>query len=161
MICGFYRWLYQALPIIPWQTLLMRIHLARCSNCEASYAPRNNDSPDPKSIGVTADNVTLPHNLWHKIQSQLPSDPIHNKTLQLKIPRTNTWKWVSAAAAIGIIFLLLFPFGLLKHATYPNGKQVMVQSHEIVIHTVKVANRPAHTVYFQSSNNDRIIVFVK
>jgi hypothetical protein len=137
----------------------MKIHLSGCPNCREIFEW---DQPTRlNSIGYTPGNVTVPDNLWQNIDAQIPKG-LRTPTAHSPLIAKWKWRWLPLAAVASIFILVMLPHKTPRQFQAPHSNDpVIVHNRKIVIHSIKVANRPAKSVYFQSNSDNKIIVFVK
>lgn len=156
MNCKIFKFLYRAVPIKTWRAFSIRRHFSTCPACLEEFS----EVDQTRAIGITPANVEVPANLWENIEKGIGAI---SREKEKRVPRrVNTWKWAAAGAAAALI-LLLIPFTILRKGPdlTAGEKHILVQNREIIIHSIKIDNRPADTVYFQPGSSDRLIVWVK
>lgn len=132
------------------------------------FAPETEPELKLETVGYSAEQINVPRDTWARIEAQLPSHrPMavkgrrHFKEIFKEILPAYSWKWASAAAVAFLLLLLMNPFSPHHDSYTGNGKQVMVQSQQIVVHSIKVDGHPARTVFFQPENANRLIVWAR
>lgn len=162
MKCKLYKWLYHAVPLVLWQSFLMKLHLSSCPVCRDIFSPDGNFDMSGRTLGIRSSQVNITEDLWKQVESKLPLVRRDKKNNKLFLMESSAWKWATGSA-LGILLLLLHLFLPLPFSSPPpdNSTEVVVQNRNIVIHSIKVDNRSAQSVYIQSGNEDRLIVWVK
>jgi hypothetical protein len=171
MKCKRYKWLYRLVPVSVWQAFLMQRHLSSCPACREEFSTDTEAHLHLESVGITADRVELPHDLWTRVENEIiarQSQQSQQKVKNLSGKRPVTGKRLALAGTAALFLLLVLSFTLLKKSANPPPPpdepaklDMVVNNRQIVIHSIRVENRPARTVYFQPGSNDRLIVWVK
>lgn len=170
--CRWNRRLYKLTPVNAWKSAIIRGHFGSCPDCRALYEP----SPELTHIGITADQVQVIPGMWDRIHRHISAEqsPVfHPRYLWYRLHPRYLWyrlfprpslRLVTAAAAM-VLFLLLIPLTIPWRNKSPkpgnNRASIALENRDIVIHSLKVENRPAQAVVFQSDRQDRVIVWVK
>ena len=151
------------LPFKVWQAFLIRRHFSLCPACREAFSPVEKI----RSIGVTPDNVRVPADLWENIKKRIA--PVQDRhwrgaeAVDRRVVRRASTRRLAVAGAAAMILLFIISLVVLhKGPDFGSSERsIVVQNRKIIIHSIKVENRPAKTVYFQPGSSNRLIVWAK
>ena len=150
MRCGIYKFIYNMVPVAWIRGLIISRHLDQCPTCSAEHSI---DGP----IGYSAKQVQLAEDMFQRIQRG-----IRQKQSPSALSVSRKWRPLYISVPASALVLLLLYLWLAPAQTVPPARDMLVvRNREIVIHSINVNENPAQTVYFQSGQKDRVIVWAQ
>ena len=153
MRCSFFNLLYRLVPFNFLKVLIMNIHIVKCPLCGDL---KNSDEllkNDLKKLEFSVKQTDL----WPGIKRGLKD------RIKVKENRGGIYLWRYAAAA-GLLLVLAFSFNLLNKKNIFTGEKEEIngeKNEEVVVKFIEIDGKEARGFFFNSSNRDRLIVWVQ
>jgi hypothetical protein len=152
--CKAVEYLYEALPLRPFQDWLIRVHMERCPSCQARLLSRE----EARGLLVVPDQMGDPQALWRRIASAgerpagLP-DPSPTRVALMG-------KWAAVAAMA--LAVAVTGFWLLREVERP-GFDVSATGpvDRFEIGYINVGGTPAQTFVYQPQGSDTVFVWAQ
>ena len=153
--CSILEFLYQAIPVRPWQAFLLRVHMDRCPACQARLAGRD----EARRALHRAEDFDGRADLWPTIRTRL-------KDLTAPVPvRPRFSAYVlRAAASAGLLLTaaglsVLFWRGFrVEQAAPPMSPPT---EGRFAMDYVRIGGRPAESYVFQSRDPKMTLIWAQ
>ncbi len=158
MRCMIYNLLYRVVPLNQFRSYLLDKHLSLCPGCSSGLAA---EAEIEKMIVNPAQVRSI--DLWPEVSENILSLERGKNRGARKAPGTLKRLRLGWAVLTVIILVFLIPL-LLNRSPHTESGILGVSSkgdQKIVIKSLKIENRPARSFYFQSKDENKLIVWVK
>jgi hypothetical protein len=150
--CKIVDFLYAALPLRPFQALLIRRHMGACPRCQARLVSR----AEAKGLFLAPDEVGDTEGLWRRISSRVGS--AGEMQGRQPAPAGAGWRWAAAAATATVVAVT--GFWLLRQVERPGFDASTVgPADRFQIDYIKVGGAPAQTFVYQPQGTDTVFVW--
>lgn len=153
-LCKMVELFYALIPWKPWQGLLIRLHIEKCSSCQAGLASRKAVGP----LLVQERGVDIVRPLWTGVEAALREDSDRERARgrAVHLPAMRPWGW---AVALAFLFVLIAGFLLMKEFRPEGAASAAAVPARFELEYVRVGGQLANTVVFQPQGSDMIIVW--
>lgn len=154
-MCKLYKFLFRVVPVNAWKVRIMDNHLSICPECGEQIG-------EIKELLVSLEDTKALPDLWPGLQKKIPGDETGNRVPEPSHHRPvfHKWQW-AAAAAILLLMAVLIPLTFGPGAGPDTGTDGEETDNRVVVESVKVNDRAAGIIYFNSKDPDKLIVWVK
>lgn len=154
-MCRLYKFLFRVVPVNAWKVRIMDDHLSVCPECSEKIG-------NIKGLLVSLEDSKALPALWPGLRKRMSEDETGNRIPEPKSHRPvfHKWQW-AAAAAVLLLMAVLIPLSFGPGAGPDRGIDGEKTDDRVVVESVKVNNRPAGIIYFNSKDPDKLIVWVE
>lgn len=155
MKCKVYSWIFGFLPVVRWKSALIEKHFQFCEHCRKKLAP---DTEIKKTLVRAEDLLKIP-DLWPDIWKSIGFPAKKQKSVfkKMRLFLLPGFRWTAIAVAF-TGFVLLISILLFKPESSQDRRET---SKKIFVKSIKLNDHPAKTFFFQSSEPNRLIIWVK
>jgi hypothetical protein len=140
--CKILNFLFEALPLKPWQDFLIQRHMERCPACRARLAGRE----EARRVLSRAEDFREKMDFWLRVKAMM-ADPV--LTLHpAKWPRTGLAK--AAAAAALLVLAAVFSVWFFRGFKVERPAAALPAEAKFEINYIRIGGQPADAYLFQS-----------
>jgi len=152
--CKTVEYLYEALPLRPFQDWLIRVHMERCPSCQARLLSRE----EARGLLVAPESVGDAGALWKRILSRTGDRAAGS--VRRPAPAVVMWRWAAVAAMA--LAVAVSGFWLLREVERPGfDLSAAGRAGRFEIAYINVGGTPAQTFIYQPQGSDTVFVWAQ
>jgi hypothetical protein len=152
--CKTVEYLYEALPLRPFQDWLIRVHMERCPSCQARLLSRE----EARGLLVAPEAAGEAGTLWQRILARTGD----NAAVAERRPAPAVVRWRWAAAAASALVIAATGFWLLRQVEQPGfDMNAAGPADRFEIDYVNVGGMPAQTFVYQPQGTDTVFIWAQ
>jgi hypothetical protein len=152
--CKTVEYLYEALPLRPFQDWLIRVHMDRCPSCQARLLSRE----EARGLLIAPESVGDAGALWKRILSRTGGRAAESG----RRPAQAVVRWRWAAVTALVLTVAAAGFWLLREVERPGfNVSAAGPAGRFEIAYVNVGGAPAQTFVYQPQGSDTVFVWAQ
>ena len=152
--CKTVEYLYEALPLRPFQDWLIRVHMERCPSCQARLLSRE----EARGLLVAPVQMGDPQSLWRRIASAEERPAGFVDPAPTPIGMMGRW----AAVVAMCLVVAVTGFWLLREVERPGFElSAAGRAGRLEIAYINVGGTPAQTFIYQPQGSDTVFVWAQ